>query len=198
MFSVIRRIVQRRSVYLVELKPDACIRVPTACEALEIRPVEWSNVNRVSDVRSSQLAHGFRQQLTAGWLGVYAFHHNALVGHFWAQPSGPTRRRIWGGVDFGPNEVVLAWGWVSPDHRGKGIFQSMIAELTKRVRQRYPGQRIIADVPIDPRASLTAHRRIGFTCFGRLTYVTAARRLVHRRYESMNDAEHDQPNVDME
>ena len=192
MFSVFRRIVQRRAVYLVELLPHSGIVQPKHASATTIQPVEWSNVNRVADARSPEIAHRFRQQLSAGWLGVYAFYQGILVGHFWAQPSGAHRKRMWGAIDFGPHEVILAWGWVSPHHRGQGVFQSMIAELSTLVRAIYPRQRIIADVPIEPLASLNAHRRVGFHRYARLDYVTVARRLVHQRIESYVDGDNDE------
>ena len=46
------------------------------------------NVNRIETTRSALVAHTFRQKLTSGHMGVYAFSGDEVVGCFWAEPSG--------------------------------------------------------------------------------------------------------------
>ena len=185
--SVFGRIFKRRSVYLVELPSDATPSTGYGPKDIRISCVDWSNVNRIEAPRSASVAHAFRQKLTSGHLGVYALSGDEVVGCFWAEPSGPTVIRAWGGIDYGPNEVLLAWGWVSPNHRRRGIFQDLITHLSIDVRTRFPGHRILADVPMKPIGSLRAHRRVGFRLYGQLDYATVARRLVHRQFKALDD-----------
>ena len=57
--------------------------------------------------------------------------------------------------------------------------------------ERFPDHRILADVPIEPVSSLCAHRRAGFRLYGQLDYATVARRLVHRRFQALEDGHAD-------
>lgn len=124
------------------------------------------------------MARTFRELLVDGRLGVYARRGDAVVGHFWAYPSGPRRQHLWGGVGYGPHEVVLAWGRVDPDQRGHGIFKALVSALAAQAREAFDPQRILADVPVDPIASLRAHCAVGFRLYGELAYTKVAGRLV--------------------
>ena len=191
MLSVFSRVIKRRSVYLVALPPEVTIQSRAVPGEIQFVPIDWSNVNRIEETRSASVAYIFRQKLTSGHFGLYALADDKVIGHFWAEPSGSQVRRAWGAIDYGPHEVLLSWGWVSPTYRGQGVFQGLISMLSTSVRHRLSTQRIIADVPIEPIHSLMAHRRIGFELFGRLDYVTIARQLVRSRLQPLRDDEAD-------
>ena len=88
---------------------------------------------------------------------------------------------------LGPTRYCWLGGWVHPNHRGQGIFQSLISHLSHTIRNQCPDQQIVADVPLKPLSSLYAHRRMGYRLYGRLDYVTVARRLVYHRFQALND-----------
>jgi (E)-4-hydroxy-3-methylbut-2-enyl-diphosphate synthase len=59
--------------------------------------------------------------------------------------------------------------------------------LVIEANKRFAGERILADVPIDPLSSLAAHRKAGFQLCGRLDYVRVARKRVHQGFQAMTD-----------
>jgi hypothetical protein len=137
---------------------------------LELRPVSWANVNDVLTLRSEAVAHTMRQMLVDGYQGVYAYEEGGFVGHFWARLSGSRRAEMWEGVEFGLNEALLCWGWIGHTCRGRGFFQVLIVDVVQRLRLQHGPIKIIADVPVEPIASLFAHSRRGFQLTARIDF----------------------------
>ncbi|MBV72382.1 MAG: hypothetical protein CMH52_13745 [Myxococcales bacterium] len=177
-----------RAVYMVALADDCRTAERTQSTGVHLVPVTWENVNDVAKVRGDATAQTMRQLLVDGALGVYVYMDGEFAGHFWGVHSGNEIKRMWGGVDYGPDEVLLCWGWVDHERRGLGLFQSLIGALVNRVRDEIGSIRIVADVPVDPLASLAAHRRMGFRLTGRLEYVRVLRKLVSRKEVPMDDS----------
>jgi len=177
---------------MVALGSERDVAEREAYQGLVVMPVTWENVNEVTPVRGEITAKALRQLLVDGALGVYAYLDGEFVGHFWSDHSGGVTKRMWGGVDYGPDEVLLCWGWVHKSFRGRGIFQALIGALVRRVRTELGAVRIIADVPVDPVASLAAHRRMGFRLTGRLEYVRVLRKLWSRVEVPMDDSDAEQ------
>jgi hypothetical protein len=96
---------------------------------------------------------------------------------------------MWDGVEFGPNEALLCWGWVDQERRGNRIFQVLIAALARHVRTRNVAIRTVADVPVEPLASIVAHHRMGFHLWGELSYTCLLGRLVSRKVEPLSDGD---------
>ena len=172
---------------MLELPSDRGITQFSGPDDVEISSINWSNVNRVEQTRSALVSNAFRQKLTSGHLGIYALCNGEVVGHVWADPSGSQVVRAWGGVDYGPDEALLTWGWVSPAQRRRGIFLALISQISMNVRESYPGSRILGDVPIDSIGSLRAHRRVGYNLYGQLDYTTFVRRLIRREFKPLED-----------
>ena len=60
---------------------------------------------------------------------------------------------------------------VREDLRGRGIFQAMIREVTKRLFDDPDTHRVLSDIPVDQPASLAAHRKCGFRVIAELRYL---------------------------
>ena len=185
--AFLSRLITKREAYMVAIGREEAPLPASNRDGVEARPVHWENVNDVKILRSEKVAHSLRQLLVDDAVGVYAYADGHFAGHFWAVHSGPRVKRLWGGVDFGPDEVLLCWGWVDHKLRGRGVFQAMIFALVTELRSRFGPIRIVADVPVDPLASLVAHHRMGFHLTGRLEYVRILGRLWSQRTEPLGD-----------
>ncbi len=169
--AILSRLVKHREVYMVALDKDESALPPAENSELRVALTTWENVNDVKQLRSEEVARTYRQILVDNRVGVYAYLNGKFIGSYWAIHSGPRVQRFWGGVDFGPDEILLCWGWVGHEFRGHGVFKGLIRGLVTHLRERFGPIRIVADVPTTPLASLIAHRREGFKLTGHLKYV---------------------------
>jgi len=158
-----------------EVAPVAA-RIPVAFER-----VTAENVARAGDFREARLAKAFRRYLREGQEGIFAVADGRVVGHAWAVICRGGRCLANGYIELARGEAALHSISVAESHRGRRVFQAMVAAFCARLFDEANVGRIVSTVELDNPASRRGHMNIGFRSVGRQLCVMFRRWLLFRK-----------------
>ena len=103
--------------------------IPQATDlAVSLVPVNEENIILVKDLRGDMYEEQFRQQLSLGDFGYYAFLDGKPIGYGWAKHSGSDDYFF----TIGEGCVYLCRFFVHESARGHGVYPYLISSLIER------------------------------------------------------------------
>jgi GNAT superfamily N-acetyltransferase len=138
--------------------------------ALEIRPFEQTDLERVRDIDRPSEARLCARRLASGHTGLIALHQGQPVGHAWGCAQGdPNLERVQLKLEAG--DVLCADVYVVPAYRGQGIQTSLtLARLRLFRDQGY--QRAITYIEVRNGPSVAVwQRKLGSLKVGQIDFL---------------------------
>lgn len=142
------------------------------------QPITKDNVRDVASIRSDLVADNFERFLYQGRRGVFAVHEGKVVGHGWASDWVSESRTFSGYFRLPENSVLIHYCFVSPEHRGRGLYQQILRSLVQACSGA-PGS-ILVDTNSNNKASQNGILKSGFSRNGHGHYIQVGRHLVWR------------------
>jgi len=151
----------RRVQQFVLDSPAKLIGTPSR-PGVEIVRVSHENVHRVADFGRKRYIRTFRSHLCRGQMGLFAAIDQKIVGHAWAIICREPFCMGNGYFRLDHGEALVHFCRVNPEHRRKGIFTALLAELCRRLFDEHAVRRIYGDVLVTDPAPMWANLRVGF------------------------------------
>ena len=170
----------RREEFL-ELRSRAEVVPVLASIPVAFERVTEEDVARAGDFREARLAEAFRRYLREGQEGIFAVADGRVVGHAWAVVCRAERCRANGYIELARGEAALHSISVAESHRGRRVFQAMVATFCTRLFDEAQVRRIVSTVELDNPASRRGHVNVGFRPIGRQLCVVFRQRLLFRK-----------------
>lgn len=125
-------------------------------------PVTVANVADARAMESAQMIERFKDFLSAGDRGYYAYRGESVVHRSWVQ-VGPRTTPIWlryGSFPLNDGDALVHFSATAPEYRGQGIYVQVLAHVLRQLQaQNY--RRCFALVEMQNTASRRAMERAG-------------------------------------
>lgn len=161
--KIATRLIPKLQRYVVyEIGRQERLTAPKSKGEFRFEQVSADNVSAISSFRNKQVVRVFRRYVSEGDVGIYAFFGNEAVGHAWAAVWHGSDRSVWGYMPVTTDTACIYFCSVSPQFRGRNLYQHMLVKLAELVFRSTPVHRILIDSSADNLPSLSAIQRVGF------------------------------------
>lgn len=135
--------------------------VPVPTPKTVMQPIGPDSLKAAETLRNASVARTFERFLTDGRFGVYAIVDGVAVGHAWV--TSPVGRSQVANTyaKLTPGESLIHYCFVSPEHRGRGLYGQMLHETTSWALE-HGARTVRVDTSSDNSASQRGIEKAGF------------------------------------
>ncbi len=148
---------------------------------VDVEPVTEATVDGIADFRDESYIETFEDFLDRGDIGVLAVENEGVVGHAWAIVARDGENTAKGYFSIRENTALIHYCRVKESERGRGIYPSMLVDLTAELIGSEGLDRVFIETDTSNTASQHGIEKAGFSDLGRGQYISLLGRTVITR-----------------